>query len=42
LLHHAALGSLELFIVPIGLPEHRHKVYQACFSRHVNPTGGLG
>jgi hypothetical protein len=39
-LHHATLGSFELFIVPIGLPDRRRKVYQACFSRHLNHPSG--
>ncbi len=32
--HHPALGDLDLFIVPIGAPNGRRTVYQACFSRH--------
>jgi len=30
---HQALGGFELFIVPIGAPNGRRTVYQACFSR---------
>jgi hypothetical protein len=32
---HRALGEFELFIVPIGAPDERRTVYQACFSRHL-------
>lgn len=32
--HHQALGDFDLFIVPIGAPNGRRTVYQACFSRH--------
>jgi len=34
LMQHRTLGSLELFIVPIGASD-KHRTYQACFSRHV-------
>jgi hypothetical protein len=33
---HRALGAFELFIVPIGAPDDRRTVYQACFSRHLS------
>jgi hypothetical protein len=33
--HHQALGDRDLFIVPIGVPNGRRTVYQACFSRHL-------
>ena len=33
---HHALGDFELFIVPIGAPDNRRTVYQACFSRHLS------
>jgi len=33
---HPALGEFELFIVPIGAPDDRRAVYQACFSRHLS------
>jgi hypothetical protein len=33
---HPALGEFELFIVPIGAPDDRRTVYQACFSRHLS------
>ena len=33
---HQALGGFELFIVPIGSPNGRRTVYQACFSRHLS------
>lgn len=36
LLHHGTLGSLELFIVPIGVPDTRGQKYQACFSRFIS------
>jgi hypothetical protein len=32
--HHQALGEFDLFIVPVGAPNGRRTVYQACFSRH--------
>jgi len=35
---HAALGDFDLFIVPIGVPNGRRTVYEACFSRHVERT----
>jgi len=35
---HRALGAFELFIVPIGAPDDRRTVYQACFSRHLSRT----
>jgi len=34
---HPALGRFDLFIVPIGAPNGRRTVYQACFSRHRSP-----
>jgi hypothetical protein len=33
---HAALGRLEMFITPVGAPSAA-PVYQACFSRHLQP-----
>jgi len=33
---HRSLGHFELFIVPIGTPDDRRAVYQACFSRHLS------
>jgi hypothetical protein len=33
--HHPALGSLPLFVVPVGIPNSRRSIYQACFSRRV-------
>ena len=35
---HHGLGNLDLFIVPIGAPDDRRTVYQACFSRHLRPS----
>jgi hypothetical protein len=35
--HHHVLGDFDLFIVPIGAPNGRRTVYQACFSRHLSP-----
>jgi Domain of unknown function (DUF6916) len=35
-LEHHALGDMDLFIVPIGAPDDRRTVYQACFSRHLS------
>jgi hypothetical protein len=32
-IRHQALGAFELFIVPVGAPNGRRTVYQACFSR---------
>jgi hypothetical protein len=40
-LEHAALGRLDLFIVPVGAPNVRRTVYQACFSRHVAASDTL-
>ena len=34
-LHHPALGSLSIFMSPVGLPVEGRRAYQACFSRHV-------
>lgn len=34
-LEHPDGGVLDLFIVPIGMPNGRRTAYQACFSRHV-------
>lgn len=34
-LEHPAGGVLDVFIVPIGMPNGRRSAYQACFSRHV-------
>jgi hypothetical protein len=34
---HPALGDFNLFIVPVGAPNLRRTVYQACFSRHPSP-----
>ncbi len=36
LFRHPILGSFDLFIVPIGSPDSRRRVYQACFSRYLN------
>lgn len=36
---HPALGTFELFIVPIGAADVRRASYEACFSRHVGPRG---
>lgn len=33
---HHGLGNFDLFIVPIGAPNDRRTVYQACFSRHLS------
>jgi hypothetical protein len=33
-LQHPVLGSFDLFIASIGIPNDRRVVYQACFSRH--------
>jgi hypothetical protein len=30
---HAAIGSFELFIVPVGLPQSTHCLYEAAFNR---------
>jgi len=38
-LHHRTLGSLELFMAPIGAPDSGGQKYQACFSRFVNSQG---
>lgn len=32
--HHPALGSFSIFVNAVGVPAG-HRVYQACFSRHV-------
>jgi hypothetical protein len=32
---HQTLGDFDLFVVPIGVPNGRRTVYQACFSRHL-------
>jgi hypothetical protein len=37
-LQHPALGSFDLFIASIGIPNDRRVVYQACFSRHRSPA----
>lgn len=37
--HHRAMGTFSLFIVPIGMPDRRRTVYQACFSRHLHSGG---
>ena len=34
-LHHAALGAFDLFIVPIGPPNHQRTSFQACLSSRV-------
>jgi len=31
---HRSLGKFEMFIVAIGVPNNRRRLYQACFSRH--------
>jgi hypothetical protein len=36
--HHPALGSFDLFIVPIGGSNTRRTVCEACFSRHLAPA----
>jgi hypothetical protein len=33
---HSALGDFDLFVVPVGIPNGRRTVYQACFSRHLS------
>jgi len=33
---HQALGNFDLFTVPIGMPNGRRALYQACFSRHLS------
>jgi len=33
---HHALGDFDLFTVPIGAPNSRRTLYQACFSRHLS------
>jgi len=35
---HSALGEFDLFVVPVGVPNARQTVYEACFSRHVERT----
>jgi hypothetical protein len=35
---HDALGCFDLFVVPVGAPNRRRALYQACFSRHVSPS----
>ena len=35
---HPALGTFDLFIVAIGIPNDRRVVYQACFSHHLSPA----
>jgi len=35
---HFALGDFDLFIVPVGAPNRRRTLYQACFSRHLSPS----
>jgi uncharacterized protein DUF6916 len=32
-IHHESLGAFDLFVVPVGAPNRRRTVYQACFSR---------
>ncbi len=39
---HDALGHFDLFIVPIGAPNRRRALYQACFSRHLSPSEVAG
>lgn len=34
---HPVLGDFDLFIAPVGRPNVRRTVYEACFSRHVSP-----
>jgi hypothetical protein len=34
---HPSLGDFTMFIVPVGAPNPRRSVYQACFSRHPSP-----
>jgi hypothetical protein len=40
-LDHATLGSLELFLVPVG-QEKRGRFYEAVFNRLVPPDSGRG
>ena len=35
-IRHPALGDFDLFMVPVGAPKDRRRVYQACFSRHLS------
>jgi hypothetical protein len=34
---HPALGDFTMFIAPVGGPDPRRAVYQACFTRHLPP-----
>jgi hypothetical protein len=34
--HHPALGTLDLFIAPVGGRVAGQATYEACFSRHVS------
>jgi len=36
-LRHRSLGTMELFISPVGESSARRTAYEACFSRHVAP-----
>ena len=36
---HPQLGAFDLFIAPIGVPDTRRSVHEACFSRLVRRTG---
>jgi hypothetical protein len=36
---HPELGAFDLFIAPIGVPDRRRSVYEACFSRLVRSGG---
>jgi hypothetical protein len=36
---HSQLGAFDLFIAPIGVPDRRRSVYEACFSRLVRSAG---
>ena len=35
-IRHPTLGDFDLFMVPVGAPKGRCRVYQACFSRHLS------
>ncbi len=39
LMQHPALGSADIFVVPIGTPDNLHQKYQACFSFFVKDRG---
>ena len=36
---HPQLGAFDLFITPIGVPDRRRSVYEACFTRLVRSAG---